>query len=189
MENSNAKVKGHVLIRDMVSGDILLDKDNSINFETMSIALAKSLGNKSNGPINLMAFGNGASVVDSLGQITYLDNTLVGQNATLYNETYSKVIDDNDVNNSNTTENNIVIEHEDGQFYTDIVCTCTLSYGEPSDQSAFDTTSAFSDNYVFDELGLKTSDGTLLSRVIFSPIEKSMNRIIEVIYTVRISMQ
>ena len=189
MDYSKAKMKGHVKIRDKVTGEVLVDKNNAVNFENMSIALAKSLGNKASGPINKMAFGNGGSSIDSLGVITYLDTNAIGQNATLYNETYSKVVDDNDVANADPTENNIVIEHEDSKFYSDIVVTCTLDYDEPSGQGAFDNASSFTDTFVFDEMALKTDDDTMLTHVIFHPINKSLNRIIEVIYTLRISMQ
>lgn len=189
MDKSKVKMNGHITIRNKETQEILVDKDNAINFETMSIALAKSLGNKSNGPINQMAFGNGGSSIDSLGVITYLSTNAIGQNATLYNETYSKIVDDNDVGNSNPTENNIVIEHEDSKFYSDIVVTCTLDYDEPAGQSAFDTATSFTDSFVFDEMALKTDDDTMITHVIFHPINKSLNRIVEVIYTLRISMQ
>ena len=44
--------------------------------------------------------------------------------------------------------------------------------------------------YVFDELGLKgwNPDGTgdLLTHVIFHPVQKSLNRLVQIDYTVRI---
>ena len=48
------------------------------------------------------------------------------------------------------------VRHTAGNKYTDIVCTCTLDYGEPTGQAAFDNTTDFNGDYVFDELGLKT---------------------------------
>ena len=182
-------MKGHITIKDKSTGEILIDKDNAINFETMSIGLAQAMANKANGPIFEMAFGNGGSSIDSLGVITYLEPNVVGQNATLYNETYAKIVDDNSPSNVDPVENNIVVEHEDSKFYSDIVVTCTLDFGEPAGQSAFDTSTSFTDDYVFDELGLKTADGLLLTHVLFHQVQKSLNRVIEVIYTLRISMQ
>jgi hypothetical protein len=85
------------------------------------------------------------------------------------------------------------IRHTAGNKYTDIVCTCTLDYGEPTGQAAFDNTTNFNGDYVFDELGLKSWEGTengstnkLLTHVIFHPVQKSLNRLIQIDYTLRI---
>ena len=40
--------------------------------------------------------------------------------------------------------------------------------------------------FIFDELGLYTATGNLLTHIIFHPIQKSANRQIQVIYTVRV---
>ena len=65
-----------------------------------------------------------------------------------------------------------------------------LDYGEPSDQNAYDNTNNNSGTYVFDELGLKsystTGQSLLLTHVIFHPVQKSLNRLIQIDYTVRI---
>ena len=39
--------------------------------------------------------------------------------------------------------------------------------------------------YVFDELALYTANGDLLTHVIFHPVQKSANRKIQVVYTLR----
>ncbi len=46
-------------------------------------------------------------------------------------------------------------------------------------------------NYVFDELGLYTDgdSGMALSHIIFHPVEKSANRILQIKYTVRVQLQ
>lgn len=182
------KIKGFLKIIDKNSKEVLLDKSNAINFETMSLALARSLGNKDNGPIYSMAFGNGAATVDNFGTITYLDPNVTSLTSTLYNESFAKVVDDSSAFNLDPANNFIVIEHQNNKFYSDIVVTCTLDYGEPAGQEAFDTSTTFEGDFVFDELGLKTQDGLLLTHVVFFPIQKSLNRQIEVQYTIRISM-
>jgi hypothetical protein len=140
-----------------------------------------------------MAFGNGGTSVDPTGIITYLTPNSTGTNSTLYNQTYYKVIDDNSSTNKDTTRNKMEVRHTAGNKYTDIVCTCTLDYGEPTGQAAFDNTTNFNGDYVFDELGLKSWEGTengstnkLLTHVIFHPVQKSLNRLIQIDYTLRI---
>ena len=112
---------------------------------------------------------------------------------TLYNQTYYKVIDDNSATNNDTTRNKMEVRHTAGNKHTDIVCTCTLDYGEPTGQEAFDNTTDFNGDFVFDELGLKSWEGTengstnkLLTHVIFHPVQKSLNRLIQIDYTLRI---
>jgi hypothetical protein len=67
-----------------------------------------------------------------------------------------------------------------------------LDFGEPSDQLAFDNATNSQNSYVFDELGLKSfsaegpNQGMLLTHVIFHPVQKSLNRLIQIDYTVRI---
>ena len=157
----------------------------------MSIALAQSLGDKSLGYVYSMAFGNGGSSVDPTGVITYLPPNTTGQNADLYNQTYNKVVDDNSAANTDPSRNKITVLHTSGQIYTDILVTCLLDYGEPAGQQAFDNSTNFNGEYVFDELGLKAWEGSstdllLLTHVIFHPVQKSLNRQIQIDYTVRI---
>jgi len=100
---------------------------------------------------------------------------------------------DNSATNKDTTRNKMEIRHTAGNKYTDIVVTCTLDYGEPTGQEAFDNTTNFNGDFVFDELGLKSWEGTengtsnkLLTHVIFHPVQKSLNRLIQIDYTLRI---
>ena len=183
-------LEGHVKIHDPSSGEILLNKRNAIHYENMSIALAESLSNAGQGWVHEMSFGNGGTSLDPTGIITYLTPNSTGTNASLYNQTFSKVVDDRSVNNVDPARNKIDIRHVSGTNYTDILVTCLLDYGEPDGQDAFDTASSTESLYVFDELGLRgyNPDGTgrLLTHVIFHPIQKSLNRLIQIDYTVRV---
>jgi hypothetical protein len=157
----------------------------------MSIALADSIGNSGQGFIYEMAFGNGGTSVDPTGIITYLTPNSVGTNATLYNQTYTKVVDDRAVANVDPTRNKIETRHVTGTNYTDVFITCLLDYGEPPTQQAFDNSTNFNGEYVFDELGLKSWNGSstdlrLITHVIFHPVQKSLNRQIQIDYTLRI---
>jgi hypothetical protein len=82
--------------------------------------------------------------------------------------------------------------HIAGVAYTDVLVSCLLDFGEPSDQAAFDNATNLEGSYVFDELGLKAfsaegpNTGLLLTHVIFHPVQKSLNRLIQIDYTIRI---
>jgi hypothetical protein len=192
-----AKIEGFVKIFDPNSGEIIVDKKNAIHYENISIAMAQSLSNRldSNGSrlgiVYEMAFGNGGSSVDPTGVITYLPPNTLGQNADLYNETYAKVVDDNSAADTDPINNKMTVLHTAGTVYTDILVTCLLDYGEPPTQQVFDNSTNFNGEYVFDELGLKTWNGSasdlrLITHVIFHPVQKSLNRQIQIDYTLRI---
>lgn len=189
-DTTGVHIEGHIKISDPVSGEIYVNKRNAIHYENMSIALAKSIANSGEGFIYEMAFGNGGTAVDPTGIITYLTPNSSGTNASLYNETYKKVVDDTASTNVDPTRNFIETRHVTGTNYTDVFITCLLDYGEPSGQQAYDTTTNNESAYVFDELGLKSyspsGNSLLLTHVIFHPVQKSLNRLIQIDYTVRI---
>ena len=191
-DNSKHWVKGHVLISDYITGEILVDKDNAINYENFSISLARTIANRPDGWIQEMVFGNGAATVSEIGTITYLPPIVVGQTAQLYNQTYYQVVDDQSPLDLNPQQNYISTAHIDGTTYTDVVVTCLLDLGQPAGQDAFDTATNIGGTYVFNELGLKAysangpNTGRLLTHVIFSPVQKSLNRQIQIVYTIRI---
>jgi len=124
-----------------------------------------------------------------------LPPNVTGQNAALYNQTYEKIVDDTSVFNLDPTRNKMTVFHTTGRVYTDILVQCLLDYGEPSGQAAFDNSTQTDSSYTFDELGLLANYGTdsngdiitrLLTHVIFHPVQKSLNRQIQIDYTVRI---
>ena len=189
-ENSGVLVQGHIKIHDPESGAVFVNKRNAIHYENMSIALAESVANAGQGFISSMAFGNGGTSVDPTGIITYLTPNSTGTNASLYNQTFTKIVDDRSVSNLDPQRNKIETRHVNGTNYTDVVVTCLLDYGEPNGQDATDTASASDSLYVFDELGLvsyaSSGTGKLLTHVIFHPVQKSLNRLIQIDYTVRV---
>lgn len=191
MIHSPVTIEGFLKIYDPNSQEVFVDKKNAIHYENMSIALAQSLANKNLGFIYAMAFGNGGSAIDQTGIITYLPPNTTGQNAELYNETFLKVVDDNSTSNTDPARNKLTVLHTSGNVYTDVLVSCLLDYGEPAGQQAFDNSTNFNGEYVFDELGLKGWEGSptellLLTHVIFHPVQKSLNRQIQIDYTVRI---
>tara|TARA_B100001013_G_scaffold80600_2_gene43497 strand:- start:10867 stop:11478 length:612 start_codon:yes stop_codon:yes gene_type:complete len=189
-ENNGVLLQGHIKIHDPDSGHVFVNKRNAIHYENMSLALAESLANAGQGFVNSMVFGNGGTSIDPTGIITYLTPNSTGTNASLYNQTFSKVVDDRSVSNLDPIRNKIETRHVNGTNYTDVLVTCLLDYGEPSGQDAVDNASNSEGLYVFDELGLMSyspsGTGNLLTHVIFHPVQKSLNRLIQIDYTVRV---
>jgi hypothetical protein len=185
------KIDGFLKIYDPNDGEVFVDKHNAIHYENISIAMAQSLADRGLGFVYEMAFGNGGSSVDPTGVITYLPPNVIGQNTDLYNQTYEKVVNDKSAANQDPENNRMTVLHTAGTVYTDILVTCLLDYGEPAGQQAFDNSTNFNGEFVFDELGLKSWNGApdnlrLITHVIFHPVQKSLNRQIQIDYTLRI---
>jgi len=194
MASVNIKIEGHVKIHNPESGEIFVDKNNAIHYENMSQALAYGVSNSGQNYIYEMHFGNGGTSIDPTGVISYLPPNTTQQNAQLYNDTYYKIVNNTSLLNTDPLRNKITVLHTSGTTYTDILVSCLLDYGEPNDQQHFDNSQNLSGAYVFDELGLKgyplsgvSGTGPLLTHVIFHPVQKALNRLIQVDYTVRIS--
>jgi hypothetical protein len=191
-EQATLSIRGHIKIFDPVTNEVIIDKPNAIHYENMSIALAQSISNYGQGWIGEMAFGNGGSRVDPTGIITYLTPNAVGNNASLYNQTYFKSVDANSTDNLDPSRNFMTVRHITGAPYTDVMISCLLDFGEPSGQAAFDNSTNYNGDFVFDELGLRAystngaGTGNLLTHVIFHPVQKSLNRLLQIDYTIRI---
>ena len=191
-EQGTMKVQGHIKIFDPNTKEVFIDKKNAIHYENFSLAMAQSLSNQGYGTIYEMAFGNGGTRVDDTGIITYLTPNTVGTSASLYNQTYYKTVDAQQTTDLNPTTNFMEVRHVAGTSYSDILVSCLLDFGEPLGQSAFDNATNSNGTYVFDELGLLSYNpngpgtGMLLTHVIFHPVQKSLNRMIQIDYTVRV---
>ncbi len=187
-EQTNISVDGHVLITDVDTNEVLLDKHNAINFQNFAFAVANCLANKTedskNFYITRMAFGYGGTEIDGNGNITYKSPNVDGSNASLYND----LLDSN--SNPYTKEvSNIEVLNAEGSPYTDMTVKVILDYDDPAsaglyldNASNFDTAA----DWVIDELALVTESGYNLKHLIFHPIQKSKNRKIEILYSIRI---
>lgn len=185
-------IQGYIKIYDPISKEIFVDKRNAIHYENFSIALARGISNQGFGTIAEMAFGNGGTRVDQTGIITYLTPNTIGLNASLYNQTYTKTIDPRLSSQIDISRNFMEVRHVSGAVYSDILVSCLLDFGEPAGQDAFDNATLVEGDFVFDEIGLKgynpdgQGSGDLLTHVIFHPVQKSLNRMIQIDYTVRV---
>jgi len=191
-EQGSVRIQGHIKIFDPNTKEVFIDKRNAIHYENFSLALARSVSNQGFGTISEMVFGNGGTRVDETGIITYLTPNTVGLNSALYNETYYKVVDAKQPSSIDPARNFMEVRHVLGTTYSDILVSCLLDFGEPAGQAAFDNATNSEGTYVFDELGLRSyspdgeGQGDLLTHVIFHPVQKSLNRMIQIDYTVRI---
>ena len=192
-DNLGLNVSGHIVIKDLDTGEELVNKRNAIHYGNMAYIVAQALNafNTENAFIDRIAFGNGATSVDTAGKILYKTPRVsesYENSAGLYSRTFDKRL------NPSTTDTSITTVV--GSSHTDIKVTCTLGYNEPSNADLFDTATNNEGDYVFDELGLFTypTDGssidtsTMLTHVIFHPVQKSQNRKIEIVYTVRVQL-
>lgn len=189
-ETTGWHFEGHIKIFDPVTGEVYQDKRNAIHYENMSVAMVNSLSNQGQGTVYEMVFGSGGTVVDPTGLITYLTPNTVGTNSNLYNQTFSKIVDQNSSANIDPVRNKMEVRHVSGATYSDILVTCLLDYSEPVGQEAFDNSQDLSGNFVFDELGLRSYNpngtGKLLTHVVFHPVQKSLNRLLQIDYTIRV---
>jgi hypothetical protein len=191
-EAGSVSIQGHIKIYDPTTKEVFINKRNAIHYENFSIALAQSIANQGEGTIAEMVFGNGGTRVDPTGIITYLTPNNTGNVAALYNQTYYKTVDAKQSYSLDPARNFMETRHIAGVAYTDVLVSCLLDFGEPSDQAAFDNATNSEGAYVFDELGLKSfstegpNTGMLLTHVIFHPVQKSLNRLIQIDYTIRI---
>jgi len=199
IDSIKINIDGHVKIWDPNTQEIFVNKRNAINPETMPLIMATMLQGNNDSHIYEMHLGNAGLIIDETGNITYndvTDNLATGTEAGLYNATYFKVVDASDTtNNFDPTNNNVVVTHTSGLNYTDLVITCTLDENEPNSSSEnilITSPAELNGDYIFNELGLKSkgptgkNTGYLLSHIVFDPVQKSANRVIQIIYTLRI---
>jgi hypothetical protein len=189
-ETGGFHFEGHIKIFDPETKEVYIDKRNAIHYENMSVAMVQSLSNQGLGTVYQMVFGSGGTIVDPTGLITYLTPNTIGVNSSLYNQTYTKIVDQNATENVDPIRNKMEVRHISGATYSDILISCLLDYGEPLEQEAFDNSVDMDGNFVFDELGLRSynpnGDGKLLTHVVFHPVQKSLNRLLQIDYTIRV---
>lgn len=137
-EGLTTYVSGHLKVVDDL-GKVHVDKQNAIHPQNMARIIARALASENNGYIHRMGFGNGGTDINAAYKITYRppnDGIADEQqaNSTMYNETYSKV-----VNTIGDLENNVESREVGGK--SQIVINVTLSPGEPESQ-------LFDDNFL-----------------------------------------
>jgi hypothetical protein len=189
-------LKGHVLIRqyetmkDLMAQrnySVLLDKDNAVHRENASILIARGITDRPDGSIYSMYFGNGGAVIDPLGNVVLNPPNIIGA-ADLYNPTYFEAVDDR---MGAPAGNQMAVRHVNGTLVSDADIYCTIGLNEPFGQQVSDNVGSLDLNtqeFAFSELGLKTQDDLLITHITFTPILKDAQRIMEVVYTLVITV-
>jgi hypothetical protein len=189
-------MKGHLKIRSYETLDDLqaqrnfithLDKDNAIHQENASILIARGIADRPNGAIYYMCFGNGGATIDPLGDVILNPPNVTGA-ADLYNETFYEGVDDR---MGAPAGNMMAVRHVTGTFVSDADIYCVIGINEPFGQQLSDNVGSLDLNtqpFAFNEIGLKTFDDLLITHVTFTPILKDAQRIIEVVYTLVITV-
>ncbi len=184
----NIKAHGHVHIKDAVTGEVVMDEDNAVHAQNMALALAQSFAHDTNGCIFTMAFGNGGTFYNSSNVLNYRSPNVIGTDATLYNQTYAVQVDDQAAG-SPSTNSVVALASPAPSISALIIVTAYLSASEPAGQAVADNITVDPEaQFVFDEIGLQTEDGRLLTHCIFNPVEKTANRSFMVTYTLTVSV-
>jgi hypothetical protein len=188
-ENSNVKVEGHVLITDVDSGEVLLDKYNAINFQNFAFAVAQAMSGGTTYAVNKLAFGYGGTTIDVNGNMTYKDARVSGEAVDgLYSPSPATIGADPSTDPLQKAAT-FTVNNAANQPYSDLECKVVLDYNEPDAAGPVtDNASDFddADSFVFDEIALMSGADTYLTHLIFHPIQKSNNRKLEILYTLRI---
>lgn len=190
------KIQGHLKIleyashQDYVRGHsrVVLNKRNAVHKENAAITIAKAIANHANGTIAYMVFGNGGSTVDPTGTVIFNSPHDTGITANLYNPVFFQLVDDT---LGALPGNQMAARHISNSMFTDVDIRCLIGVNEPFGQLPSNIGTGINLNtntFVFDEIGLKLIDGTLLTHVVFTPVLKTANTLLEVIYTLRIAV-
>lgn len=191
-ETLRFKPHGHLRIWEKETGNILLEQHNDIHPENMSYAIASSLtglldeSENCYGHIRKMVFGNGGARVTSSNKYIYSVPQTVGRAATLYNQIYEKdVVENKDENNY------MNVTHATGNDYSDIIIRCTIDKDEKvTDRmvATDDENNTIINDVTFNEIGLVTTGGDLITHICFFPIQKSQNTSLIIEYIIRIQI-
>ncbi len=189
-------IQGHVKIQEFETlkdfhehniSNILMDKPNAVHRENASILIARGITHRPNGSIFYMYFGNGGATIDPLGNVI-LNPPLVTGAADLYHPTFFEAVDDTE----GAPDGNMMdVRHTFGSLFSYADIRCVVGKNEPFNQLPIDNVGALNLNtqdFSLNEIGLKTQDNLLITHITFSPILKTAQRILEIVYTLKISV-
>src|SRR5271165_5349111 len=136
LDTVRASIRGHVIIKDKETGEILRDVHNDVLYGNLSIALAQALIGNSNSFLCYMAFGNGGAYVGPTGTISYKPSLggpgslIKNPTANLYNTVYVKKLS-NDANTFDPASVAYIGPENYSTNYENIIVDVTIGYSEP----------------------------------------------------------
>lgn len=186
----STRILGHVRItsclRDGSDPIVHCDKKNAVHKENMSVAIARAMSGSPDGQVYTLNFGTGGATIDSLEQVVYASPNVEGSAADLNTPVYQEAVD---ATRGAPAGNSMSVLHVVETEFSDLEIRCVLDKTEPAGQANFDNVSqSMAGQFTFDELGVKTRDGLLLTHFVFNPIQKTSNRIMTVVYTLRFAI-
>jgi hypothetical protein len=167
---------------------VLLDKRNAIHKDNASILIANSITHRTQNHIAYLVLGNGGSTLDTTGTVTLNTPNVTGLGQNIYNPVLFHLVDDTA---GSLAGNAMSVRHINGALFSDMEIRCMIDRSEPFGQkSAFDIEgiNLSTEQFKFDEIGLKLKDGTLATHVTFVPILKTASTLVEIVYTIRIAI-
>jgi hypothetical protein len=204
LDNIKLKMIGHLemieydSIEAMVSGNgtVVMNRRNAVNKENAALMFARAITNRPLGVIYYMAFGNGGATIDSLGNVILNPPIIAGgTNTNLYSPIFNVIVDSqagvsiSNLLNISTGTGSENYKHTVGTEYTYANINAILGKNDPFGYLVVPSGENPTHGVVtFNEIGLKLADESLITHVTFTPIEKKSTVILQILYTLKISL-
>lgn len=175
---AHLRVVGRLKITNADSGQELLNQTNAIHGQNFAFAVVRALSNEPNGVVSRLCLGDGGTFLNSSSVLTFRLPNSTGEQADLYSQTYEQLVDDQaaGVSPSNFT---VPVAPVAPSITSTVLVNALLTSTDPTNNPAV--------TYTFDEVGLKTADGLLLTHIIFTPIDKTTAQTFLITYTLEVS--
>lgn len=168
---------------DVVSGveTVEYEGENAVHPRNFSLLIAKAIAGIPEQAIGELVLGNGGSVIAADSSITYNPLRVSDSNASLYNQTYEVSL---------TGASAVSVYQGSVGTSSVVMCNATIPASLPYNQLPSEDVpeASFSNDYAFDEIGLKTIDGKLLTHKVFSPILKTAQKEMKFVYAITITV-
>ncbi len=190
-DDTGIKVNGYIVMEEVsATGERVrvLEVENAIHPRNVSTIIGRGLAGLSGAGVGGLVLGNGGASVGGDGSVVYNAARVVENDATLYNQTYKVLLSGGD--NGVTGQSGLFCTMAQGAVGATVVVTATavIPAQYPIGQSDTDGVVGMSNPYAWDEIGLISTDGKLLTHKVFSPILKSKAKELVISYALTITV-